>query len=81
MKPARMPATPPRFLLLALVLLLAACSSVPRAPLPVRAQDHTAPLLQHPQFRAASIAAPDFVNAALLTITRLETDLASAGRP
>jgi hypothetical protein len=78
MKPPKMPATLPLLLMLGLPLI--GCHSAPRAPLPVRAQDRTAPLLAHPQFPAAARSAPDFVSAALQTITRLETELANAGR-
>lgn len=70
----------PAMLLLWLLPVLPACHSVPRAPLPVKAQDRTAPLLAHPQFPAAARVAPEFVTTALHTITRLETELANAGR-
>jgi hypothetical protein len=78
MKPRKTPASLP--LLLLPLLLMAGCASAPRAPLPVKALDHTAPLLAHPQFPTAAALAPDFVSTALTTITRLETELANAGR-
>lgn len=66
---------------LALALaMLSGCATAARSALPMRAQDNTAPLLAHPQFRAAAAVAPDFVSAALQTITRLETEKANAGR-
>jgi uncharacterized lipoprotein YajG len=66
-----------RTLLLALAAsLLAGCATSARS-LPVKSDDRTAPLLQHPQFGRAAAVAPDFVNAALQTVTRLETELAN----
>ena len=58
-------------------LTLGGCASGARSPLPVKSDDNTARLLTHPQFGRAAAAAPDFVNAALQTVTRLETELAN----
>lgn len=49
-----------------------AARSLPRTP-----TDYTAQLVKHPQFPAAAAVAPDFVKAALRTITELETDVAN----
>lgn len=66
---------------LALALaMLSGCATAARSALPVRAQDNTAALLHHPQFNRAAAVAPDFVSAALQTITRLETEKANGGR-
>lgn len=65
-------------MMLLLTLLLIGCRTV--APLPVAAKDNTARLLAHPEFRAAAQAAPNFTKDAFRTITRLETELANAGR-
>ena len=77
-KPTRTTATPT--LLLALALALSGCATGARTALPTRAEDNTAPLLAHPQFKAAAVAAPEFVSAALQTITRLETEKANGNR-
>ncbi len=57
-------------------LTLGGCATGARS-LPVKSDDNTAKLLEHPQFGRAAAAAPDFVNAALQTVTRLETELAN----
>jgi starvation-inducible outer membrane lipoprotein len=67
-------------LLLALALALSGCATGARSPLPVKSEDNTARLLAHPQFGRAAAVAPDFVNAALQTVTRLETDKANGNR-
>lgn len=61
-------------------LLVQGCCSANRAPSPTQAQDNTALLLNHPQFHRAASVAPDFVNDAFKVITRLEKELADAGR-
>jgi hypothetical protein len=69
-----------RTLLLALAALtLGGCATSARS-LPVKSDDNSARLLAHPQFGRAAAVAPDFVNAALQTITRLETDKANGNR-
>lgn len=69
-------------LLLSLQLLALGCqTSARRAPLPVKAEDNTAKLMQHPQFPAAARAAPEFLNEVFQTITRLEREKANAGVP
>lgn len=76
MKKLKIPA-----MMLLLTLLLASCQSSARnVPLPVTAEDNTAELVKHPQFKAAAQAAPDFVKATFHTIHRLEKDKANAGR-
>ncbi len=60
------------------LLLLAGCATA-RAPLPVTAQDNTAPILADPEFPAMARAAPNLTKQVLRTITRLETQLANAG--
>jgi len=60
--------------------LVAGCALLgPRAALPISARDSTLPLLSHPQFPQAAKAAPDFVQAALDTITRLDREAADHG--
>lgn len=49
--------------------------------MPVAVRDETAELLQHPQFKAAAIAAPEFTAAALAKIRQLAKDKAQAGIP
>lgn len=50
------------------------------APLPSAMQDRVAPLIAHPEFKAASIAAPNFTDAALQTVIDLSAKLAEAGK-
>ena len=61
-----------------LLTLLAGCQTPSRVVAP--AGDNSRALLEHPEFHAAAQAAPSFTKQALRTITRLETDLANAGR-
>ena len=70
-----MHATLPLLLMLA-ALTLAGCATSARS-LPVKSDDNSARLLAHPQFGRAAAVAPDFVNAALQTVTRLETEAAN----
>lgn len=68
--------------LLPLLVLAPGCQSSARvAPMPVAVRDETAELLQHPQFKAAAIAAPEFTAAALAKIRQLAKDKAQAGIP
>lgn len=60
-------------------MLVGGCCNI-KSPLPVRPGDATLLLSQHPQFSQAARAAPDFVNDAFRVITKLENDLANAGR-
>lgn len=62
------------------VLVQGCQTSARRAPLPVSAEDNTARLIASQDFAAAARAAPAWVDDALKTITRLEKDLANAGR-
>ena len=64
---------------LLLTLALSGCATNVRSEIPVTAQDNTARLIQHPQFKRAAQAAPEWVGAALATITRLETEKANGG--
>ncbi len=64
-------------MLLLILLLASACSSVPRAPLPSTPEDNSKRLLARPDFRLAALAAPEWVKEALRTITRLETEKAN----
>jgi len=64
-----------------LMLMLAGCTSAPFARLPVTAEDNTARLIQHPQFRPAAAKAPEFVKECFAVIVRLETEKANAGVP
>lgn len=69
-------------MLLPLLLLVSGCchSFATHAPLPVTSKDNTAHLLMHPQFQVAAAVAPDFVAETLSIITRLEREIANAGR-
>lgn len=80
MKPRKTNATPRLWLLLALATLVG-CTSAPRASVrvPVRAEDNTLRLMQHPEYPRAAYAAPAFVTEAFNTITRLEREKANAG--
>ena len=69
------PSPKPCALLLAL-LLLSGCASLP-APGPAR-RDATAALVARPDFPAVVRASPEWVTAALHTITALEAELAAA---
>lgn len=62
---------------LALLLMLEACQCPP-AQIPLPMQDNVTPLIQHPQFKAAAIAVPEFTQEALNTIIRLSKDNANA---
>jgi hypothetical protein len=68
--------------LLALVLVLQSCATPAHTAtaLPVASRDNVAPLLKHPQFARAAQVAPEFVEAALKTISRLDRELGDAGR-
>jgi len=63
--------------LLLLSLLLLACSGCATTPAPRPSADATAALIAHPAFPAVARASPEWVRAALTTITALETDLAA----
>lgn len=58
---------------LALSLSLAGCQS-PSQPIPRAMRDNVTPLLNHPQFRAAAQAAPEFTAAALDVVVRLSRE-------
>jgi len=62
---------------LMLLLPLAGCQSSQPRPLPAPMQDNVTPLLNHPQFKAAARAAPEFTEAALETVIRLSADAAN----
>lgn len=55
---------------LGLLLTLASCQSPP-THIPRLMPDNVTPLLNHPQFRAAATAAPEFTREALETVIRL----------
>jgi len=63
-------------LLLGLLLTLGACQSPP-TQIPRPMQDNVTSLLNHPQFRAAAQAAPEFTSTALETVIRLSKDAAN----
>ncbi len=63
-----------------LLMLLVGCATQPKQLIPSTAQDNTKILLSHPEFSAAAQAAPNFVKESFRTITRLETELANAGK-
>ncbi len=58
---------------LLLFLALNGCATAPAVP----HRDASLALIEHPQFKAAAQAAPQWVERALTTITALEADLAS----
>lgn len=58
---------------LAVVAILSSCASTSR----FEKRDATRDLLYHPEFQAASKAAPKWVSEAMATITRYEAELES----
>lgn len=68
--------SPKLFSLLLALLLLSGCAS-PSAPVRPALRDATAPLVARPDFPAVVRASPEWVTAALRTITSLEAELAT----
>lgn len=60
-----------------LLLLPSGCPTPPQPRQPMAMQDNVQRLLQHPQFKAAAQAAPEFTKEALDTIINLSLDRAN----